>query len=96
MRLQVGPAAETSIHQGAFLGSLPPTPDRELKWWGWTLFKNIREVLPGRFVSTPPATADYSQWKVSKKLKEDVRYASSVFYGKKTADWDFKKLRICW
>lgn len=95
MRPSVSAAAK-AYHQGAFLGSLPPTPDRELKWWGWTLFKNIREVLPGRYVSTPPATPDYSQWKVSKKLKEDVRYASSVFYGKKTADWDFKKLRICW
>jgi hypothetical protein len=81
---------------GPFLGSLPPTPDREIKWWGWTIFKNTKELLPGRFVSMPPAEADYGQWKVSKKLKEDVRRASRAFYGKEVADWTYTKHRICW
>jgi hypothetical protein len=81
---------------GPFIGSLPPTPDRELKWWGPTIFRNVREVLPGRYVSAPPADSDYSQWKISKKLKDDVRFASHVFYGKKTDDWDYTKLRVCW
>lgn len=81
---------------GPFLGSLPPTPDREIKWWGWTIFKNTKELLPGRFVSMPPPEADYGQWKVSKKLKEDVRRASRAFYGKEVADWTYTKHRICW
>lgn len=32
---------------GPFIGSLPPTKDRELKWWGEKIFKNTHEVLPG-------------------------------------------------
>ncbi|TQS32734.1 hypothetical protein Golomagni_06941 [Golovinomyces magnicellulatus] len=79
----------------AFIGSLPPTPDRELKWWGQTIFRNTQEVLPGRRISMPPTEADYSQWNVSDKLKEDINYASHVFYGKKAKDWKFEKHRIC-
>ena len=80
----------------AFIGSLPPTPDRELKWWGQTIFKNTQEVLPGRCISMPPKEADYSQWDVSEKLKQDINYASRVFYGKKADNWKFEKHRICW
>ncbi|ETN41000.1 uncharacterized protein HMPREF1541_02932 [Cyphellophora europaea CBS 101466] len=82
--------------QGPFIGSLPPTPDRELKWWGQTIFRNVREILPGRWLSAPPAEPDYAQWQVSEKLKEDITYANSVFYGKKSADWKMEKHRICW
>ncbi|UNI15462.1 hypothetical protein JDV02_001995 [Purpureocillium takamizusanense] len=81
---------------GGFIGSLPPTKDREMKWWGQKIFKNTREVLPGRFISAPPNERDYAQWKVSGPLKEDIRYASHVFYGKKTANWTQEKHRICW
>ncbi|KAF4122455.1 to sarcosine oxidase [Geosmithia morbida] len=81
---------------GPFIGSLPPTPDRELKWWGPTIFKNTREILPGRFVSAPPPARDYAQWKVSKKLKADVDYANQVFYGKRGSAWPMSKHRICW
>ncbi|KIW29988.1 uncharacterized protein PV07_05770 [Cladophialophora immunda] len=81
---------------GPFIGSLPPTPDREIKWWGQTIFKNTHEVLPGRHLSAPPATQDYSQWNVSRKLKEDIDYANKVFYGKNGANWTMEKHRICW
>lgn len=85
-----------SNKSGPFLGTLPPTPDKELKWWGATIFSNTQEVLPGRFVSAPPTDQDYSQWKVSKKLQDDVRYSARMFYGSQTASWSFDKFRICW
>jgi hypothetical protein len=44
----------------------------------------------------PPEKPDYAQWKVPPKLKEDIRYASDVFYGSKSADWKLEKHRICW
>jgi glycine/D-amino acid oxidase-like deaminating enzyme len=81
---------------GPFIGSLPPTKDRELKWWGQTIFKNTREVLPGRHISMPPPEPDYAQWNVPEKLREDIRHANHVFYGKKSADWKMEKHRICW
>ncbi|KAG9518922.1 FAD dependent oxidoreductase, partial [Aureobasidium melanogenum] len=87
-----GYTAET----GPFIGSLPPTRDRELKWWGQKIFKNDTEVLPGRTVSAPPAKPDYGQWDVSNRLKEDIQYANHVFYGKKSAHWNMEKHRICW
>ena len=82
--------------QGPFIGSLPPTEDRELKWWGQTIFKNTREVLPGRYISMPPSKPDYAQWEVSGRLKEDISFANNVFYGKKGANWKMEKHRICW
>jgi glycine/D-amino acid oxidase-like deaminating enzyme len=82
--------------QGPFIGSLPPTKDKELKWWGQTIFKNTREVLPGRLISMPPAAADYAQWDVSGRLKEDIDHANHVFYGKKGVTWKMEKHRICW
>jgi hypothetical protein len=78
------------------MGSLPPTKDRELKWWGQKIFKNTQEVAPGRFISMPPAEADYAQWKISEKLKEDILNVSSIFYGNQVAKWKFEKHRICW
>lgn len=81
---------------GPFIGSLPPTRDRELKWWGQTIFTNEQEVLPGKVLSAPPAKADYAQWEVSERLREDIRYANHVFYGSKTRDWKMEKHRICW
>ena len=81
---------------GPFIGSLPPTPDRELKWWGQKIFRNTQEVAPGRFISAPPAERDYAQWKVTGKLKEDIAYVNHVFYGKNGASWNMEKHRICW
>ncbi|POR38313.1 L-pipecolate oxidase, partial [Tolypocladium paradoxum] len=81
---------------GPFIGSLPPTKDRELKWWGQTIFRNTREVLPGRYISMPPPERDYAQWKVPGRLKQDIRHASNVFYGGKSANWKLEKHRICW
>ncbi|KIX00105.1 uncharacterized protein Z518_10242 [Rhinocladiella mackenziei CBS 650.93] len=81
---------------GPFIGSLPPTQDRELKWWGQTIFKNTREMLPGRHISAPPPEPDYAQWKVSGRLQEDIHHANNVFYGKKGAHWKMEKYRICW
>jgi hypothetical protein len=81
---------------GPFIGSLPPTKDRELKWWGQTIFKNTHEVVPGRFISAPPAQPDYAQWQVSGRLKEDINHANNVFYGRKGATWKMEKHRICW
>ncbi|KAI1333261.1 FAD dependent oxidoreductase [Xylariaceae sp. FL0255] len=81
---------------GPFIGCIPPTPDREMKWWGQTIFKNTREVLPGHFVSCPPAERKYAQWDVSKRLKDDIKHANKVFYGRKTANWKLEKFRICW
>lgn len=81
---------------GPFIGSLPPTKDKELKWWGQTIFRNTLEVLPGRYLSTPPPQPDYAQWDVSRRLKEDINYACNVFYGKKGAKWKLEKHRICW
>lgn len=85
-----------TAEQGPFIGSLPPTKDKELKWWGQTIFTNKREVLPGRLLSAPPAEPDYAQWKVSGRLKEDINHANHVFYGKKGATWKMEKHRICW
>lgn len=53
-------------------------------------------MLPGKFLSAPPAESDYAQWKVSGKLKEDIDYANKVFYGKNGASWKMEKHRICW
>lgn len=81
---------------GPFIGSLPPTKDRELKWWGQTIFKNTEEVAFGKSISTPPAKRDYGQWEVNGRLKEDINYANKVFYGKNGATWKMEKHRICW
>ncbi|KAI5358837.1 putative FAD dependent oxidoreductase, FAD/NAD(P)-binding domain superfamily, MTOX family [Septoria linicola] len=81
---------------GPFIGSLPPTKDRELKWWGQTIFSNNTEVFPGRFISAPPAKSDYAQWDTSKRMKQDIDYANHVFYGRKGKDWKFDKHRVCW
>lgn len=81
---------------GPFIGSLPPTKDRELKWWGEKIFKNTHEILPGRFVSAPPSSKNYSQWDVPGPLKLDIKHANDVFYGKKGANWKMEKHRICW
>ncbi|KAF2765195.1 FAD dependent oxidoreductase [Teratosphaeria nubilosa] len=79
-----------------FIGSLPPTPDRELKWWGQKIFKNTHMALPGRYLSAPPAKPDYDQWNVHPHLKEDIDHANKVFYGHKGAKWKMEKYRICW
>ncbi|KAI1814043.1 FAD dependent oxidoreductase [Poronia punctata] len=81
---------------GPFIGSLPPNADREMKWWGQTIFKNTREVLPGHYVSAPPPKPDYGQWDVPDRLKEDIVRANKLFYGKNTAHWTMEKHRICW
>lgn len=81
---------------GPFIGSLPPTKDREMKWWGEKIFKNTHEVLPGRFVSAPPEAKDYEQWNVSGPLKQDIDHANHVFYGRNGANWKMEKHRICW
>lgn len=78
------------------MGSLPPTKDQELKWWGSKIFKNTQEVLPGRYLSTPPPQTDYDQWNVFGQLKEDIRRASSLFYGREAANWELVNHRVCW
>ncbi|EFY94880.1 sarcosine oxidase [Metarhizium robertsii ARSEF 23] len=93
--MPVGIQGYTTL-KAPFMGSLPPTKDRELKWWGQKIFKNTKEVLPGRFISMPPAEADYAQWKISERLKEDILNVSSAFYGSQAAKWKFEKHRICW
>ena len=77
-----------------FIGSLPPTKDHELKWWGQTIFTNTRDVFPGRQISMPPPKSDYAQWEVPRKLKDDIVHAKEVFYG--DTDWKLEKHRICW
>lgn len=84
------------VKTGPFIGSLPPTRDRELKWWGQKIFANTQEVVPGVKVSAPPDAPDYAQWKVSKPLMQDIEYANQVFYGEKSATWKREKHRICW
>lgn len=79
-----------------FIGSLPPTKDREIKWWGRNIFSNHRAVLPGRVVSAPPDEKDYAQWKVPNSLKEDIDNANRLFFGSKGAHWKYEKHRICW
>jgi hypothetical protein len=81
---------------GPFIGSLPPTKDRELKWWGEKIFKNTHEVIPGSFISAPPSGKDYNQWDVPGPLKLDIDHANDVFYGKNGATWKMDKHRICW
>jgi hypothetical protein len=79
-----------------FIGSLPPTKDRELKWWSQTIFTNTQQVLPGRSISAPPAKPDYGQWDVPEKLRDGIKYASKVFYGRTGENWKKEKHRICW
>jgi hypothetical protein len=93
--MPVGVQGYTAAY-GPFIGSLPPTKDRELKWWGEKIFKNTHEVLPGRFVSAPPTTKDYNQWDVPGPLKQDIDHANHVFYGKNGAEWKMEKHRVCW
>jgi glycine/D-amino acid oxidase-like deaminating enzyme len=81
---------------GPFIGSLPPTPDGELKWWGQTIFKNTQEIYPGRHVSIPPPKQDYAQWEIPGRLKRDIEHARDVFYGAKSKDWKMEKHRVCW
>lgn len=79
-----------------FIGSLPPTKDRELKWWGAKIFSNTREGLPGRQFSAPPSAKDYEQWKVPRLLKQDIIEQRNLWYGKKSENWKMTKHRICW
>ncbi|KAK4955375.1 hypothetical protein LTR66_013481 [Elasticomyces elasticus] len=82
--------------QGPFIGSLPPTKDKELKWWGQTIFRNTQEVLPGRFISMPPSGSDYKQWDISPKMRQDIDHANNVFYGNRGKTWKMEKHRVCW
>lgn len=75
---------------------MPPTKDRELKWWSQTIFTNTKEVLPGRQISMPPAKPDYGQWDVPLQLQAGIKHANKVFYGDKGANWQMTKHRICW
>lgn len=77
-------------------GSLPPTRERELKWWSPIHFKNTQEITPGHPISTPPSQLDYAQWEVSTRLKADIDRARTLFYGEKSASWKMEKYRICW
>ncbi|EJT73577.1 sarcosine oxidase [Gaeumannomyces tritici R3-111a-1] len=79
-----------------FIGTLPPTKDRELKWWGSKIFSNITEILPGRKVSAPPPASDYRQWDVSRRLKSDIIEQKELWYGSKSKGWKMTKHRICW
>jgi len=81
---------------GPFIGSLPPTPDGELKWWGQTIFKNTQEIYPGRHVSIPPPRQDYAQWDIPGRLRKDIEHARDVFYGPKSQNWKMEKHRVCW
>ena len=81
---------------GPFLGSLPPTLNRELKWWGPTIFKNTKELYPQRFVSVPPDEKEYGQWDFSDRMKEDIARARDAFYGESSKDWKMEKHRVCW
>jgi hypothetical protein len=47
-------------------------------------------------ISAPPPEPDYAQWKVPNQLKQDIKYANNVFYGKNGANWKMEKHRICW
>jgi len=80
---------------GPFIGSLPPTKDRGLKWWGQKIFKNTQNIL-GKAISAPPPEPDYAQWKVPNPLKQDIKYANNLFYGNNGAHWKMDKHRICW
>ncbi|KAE8155172.1 FAD dependent oxidoreductase [Aspergillus avenaceus] len=79
-----------------FIGTLPPTADGELKWWGSKIFTNTREVVPGRHISSPPPTFDYNQWKVPGPLRQDIVESRNLWYGPESAEWDMTKHRICW
>ncbi|KAF9869395.1 L-pipecolate oxidase [Colletotrichum karsti] len=94
--MPVGFQGYTAVHGKPFIGSIPPTADRELKWWGAKIFSNTREVLPGRKVSAPPPAKDYAQWKVSRQLKQDIIDQRNLWYGKKSEGWNMTKHRICW
>ncbi|KAI8268698.1 hypothetical protein K4K58_004399 [Colletotrichum sp. SAR11_239] len=93
--MPVGFQGYTAVHGKPFIGSIPPTADRELKWWGAKIFSNTREVLPGRKVSAPPPAKDYAQWKVSRQLKQDIIDQRNLWYGKKSEGWNMTKHRIC-
>ncbi|PKS05447.1 hypothetical protein jhhlp_008823 [Lomentospora prolificans] len=95
-KMPVGFQGYTPNEGKPFIGSLPPTKDGELKWWGSKIFTNTRAVLPGRYISSPPPTSDYSQWKVPGPLKQDIVESRNLWYGPKSADWEMKKHRICW
>lgn len=94
-KMPVGVQGYTAAY-GPFIGSLPPTKDRELKWWGEKIFKHTHEVLPGSFISAPPSGKDYNQWDVPGPLRQDIQHANDVFYGKNGANWKMEKHRICW
>ncbi|KAI6353241.1 hypothetical protein MCOR31_011770 [Pyricularia oryzae] len=79
-----------------FIGTLPPTKDRELKWWGSKIFTNMTEVLPGRHISAPPPASDYAQWNVSRRQKADIVEQKDLWYGEKSKNWKMTKHRICW
>ncbi|CAG8088259.1 unnamed protein product [Penicillium salamii] len=94
--MPVGFQGYTPAEGKPFIGSIPPTKDRELKWWGSKIFTNTREVLPGRHLSSPPPTHDYNQWKVPGPLKQDIIESRNLWYGPESATWNMTKHRICW
>ncbi|KAH7303491.1 FAD dependent oxidoreductase [Stachybotrys elegans] len=94
--MPVGFQGYLAEHGKPFIGSLPPTKDRELKWWGSKIFSNVREILPGRFVSAPPAGPDYQQWNVSRRMKQDIIEQKDLWFGSKSKHWNMTTHRICW
>jgi hypothetical protein len=53
-------------------------------------------MSPGYQISAPPEGRDFGQWKVSKRLQEDIQAAKKLFYGEKSEKWPMAKHRICW
>lgn len=82
--------------KGASNGSLPPNEEKQLKWWGQSIFRNTGTTPSGGELSSPPSAPDYAQWDIPQFLKDDIDVANKATFGTQGESWKLEKYRICW
>ncbi|KAH6988243.1 FAD dependent oxidoreductase [Ilyonectria sp. MPI-CAGE-AT-0026] len=87
---------EVPKQRGASNGAVPHAPDKIVKFWGQSIFRNTQTHWSGLELSMPPDKADYAQWDVPQLLKDDVRFANHCIFGEQGKDFPMDQFRICW
>lgn len=75
---------------------MPSNRDRDLKIGCDITFSNLKEVLPGYSLSTPPQQPESVHAMLADRLKFRLATLSQRVLGKRAEALDIKDCRICW
>jgi hypothetical protein len=50
----------------------------------------------GQLISMPPDEADYAQWQLSQRMKDELGLVCEGIFGKKGGKFGLENYRICW